>query len=72
MDYGVENFNALKEEQNEYKELMSGDRLPNFEIIDIDGNLISSEMLQGKKTIIVATNASCGNCIEHTHKLMSL
>jgi len=32
MDYGVENFNALKEEQNEYKELMSGDRLPNFEL----------------------------------------
>ena len=72
MDYGVEAFNNLNPEPKEYKRLVVGDKIPDFEIFDIDGNIISNETIKGKKTIIVSTNASCGTCIEHTHEFDEL
>lgn len=72
MDYGVESFNAINTEKREFKRLVSGDKIPNFKITDINGNLISNETIKGKKTIIVSTNATCGSCVQHTHEFDEL
>lgn len=72
MDYGVESFNSINTEQKEFKRLVVGDKIPNFKIIDINGNIISNETIKGKKTIIVSTNATCGSCIQHTHEFDEL
>ena len=68
-DYGVTAYKSLKSnEEEEHKILRTGDKLPEFEAIDIDGNKIESKDLMGKKLIIVATNATCGSCIRHTQE----
>ena len=72
MDYGVEAFNSINKEQKEFKRLVVGDKIPDFEIIDINGNHISNQTIKGKKTIIVSTNATCGSCIQHTHEFDEL
>ncbi len=72
MDYGVEAYNSINTEPKEYKRLVVGDKIPDFQIKDINGNLISNETIKGKKTIIVSTNATCGSCIQHTHEFDEL
>lgn len=68
-EYGVEAYTSLKPPQTETetKRLKIGDKIPFFETTDINGEIISSESIKGKKTIIISTNATCGSCIEKTH-----
>ncbi|MCX8094851.1 MAG: redoxin family protein [Caldisericia bacterium] len=67
--FGVEAYTSLKTNQteNETKRLLIGDKIPSFEATDINGEKISSELIKGRKTVIVSTNATCGSCIEKTH-----
>jgi len=68
-NYGVTAYKSLKSnEEEKHKILRTGDKLPEFETVDIDGNKIKSKDLAGKKLIIVSTNATCGSCIRHTHE----
>ncbi len=67
--HGVSAYkNLTSNKEEEHKILRIGDKLPEFEAIDIDGNKIKSGDLMGKKLIIVATNATCGSCIRHTRE----
>lgn len=73
-EYGVEAYTSLKptQQENETKRLVIGDKIPSFEATDINGDIISSESIKGKKTIIISTNATCGSCIEKTHNFDEL
>jgi len=73
-EYGIESYSSLipKESETEKKRLKIGDKLPSFEVVDINGEKISNETLKGKKTIIISTNATCGSCIEKTHNFDEL
>lgn len=72
MDFGIEAYNSINTQEKEFKRLVIGDKIPEFEIVDINGETISNETIKGKKTIIVSTNATCGSCIQHTHEFDEL
>ena len=42
--------------------LQTGDRLPDFEITLDDGSSVSTEMLKGRKSVIVFFSTGCGDC----------
>lgn len=42
--------------------LQAGDRLPDFEITLDDGSSVSTEMLKGRKSVIVFFSTGCGDC----------
>ncbi len=69
-EFGVEAYTSIApkgETEKQVKRLLTGDKIPEFQTVDINGEVISTETIKGKKTIIVSTNATCGSCIEKTH-----
>lgn len=67
-DHGVTAYKNITPKTEEHKILRTGDKLPEFETVDVDGKKIDSKDLLGKKLIIVSTNATCVSCITHTHE----
>lgn len=50
------------EENNPESKIMPGDLLPSFDVTTIGGQVVSSEMLEGKVTFLVFFDTTCGDC----------
>lgn len=54
--------NADLESQEYEKLVQAGDQLPDFDLVDVDGNAYSEESIRGKKTVFVFSFIGCGGC----------
>lgn len=46
----------------DYYSLVPGDKLPEFSVVCNDGSTLTTEMLRGKKSVIVFFSTKCGDC----------
>ncbi|MEO8821227.1 MAG: TlpA disulfide reductase family protein [Ginsengibacter sp.] len=60
------------EPTDENDQFLAGQKLPKFDLKDINGNEISSESLKGKPVVINFWFASCGPCIQEMPALNQL
>jgi thioredoxin-related protein len=54
--------NADLESQEEKDLIKAGDRVPEFDLVDTDGNAYSEETIRGKKAVFVFSFIGCGGC----------
>lgn len=60
---GFQTIASADLEQQEEKELIqAGDPLPEFDLVDVDGNSYSEKTLRGKKAVFVFSFIGCGGC----------
>ncbi len=54
--------NSIMDDPEDAVSLMPGDKLPYFSVVCHNGETLSTEMLRGKRSVIVFFDTACGDC----------